>query len=109
MRDVWIATAFGALLAFALALTMAALSGCANWTRGQIVDKTIAVGGDVLTCGADEAGPVADAISHGGASWIGVVMATWHCIDQVVRDLRQKEAVAAACESYDARARAHRT
>jgi hypothetical protein len=76
-----------ALLAFCVA-------GCAGMTGAQVVDKTIAVGGDVLTCAADDYSAVDGAIRDGGANWVGAIIGLFQCIPTVIRDITAKEQIA---------------
>lgn len=71
------------------------LAGCpAGMTGAQKTDVAIAVGGDVLTCAGSDAANVRDAITHGGVDWLSVVVAAFHCIPQIVKDIEAAEAQA---------------
>jgi hypothetical protein len=72
--------------------------GCAGQTAAHVVDKTIAVGGDVLTCAAQDASTVEHAITLGGnaqiGDWLSVIVGLFHCIPQVVRDIQAQQGLA---------------
>lgn len=70
------------------------LAGCAGGPRGA--RTAVAVAGDLAECAPGEYTAVSDALAHGGASWIAVVLELIQCAPKVIHDLELSAKVADA-------------
>lgn len=75
--------------AFALVALLACASCASSITPGKVLQTTVAVGADAMTCAPGEQQAIEDAIAHGGADWLGVIVASFQCLGPAIQHIEQ--------------------